>query len=232
MNANHDDRDASQVKRALRATPECIPLDRLGETLSARERAHLEGCLRCQTESALWDSLSRAEHDPADGAAAAWIAAELKRRRLPQPVTSRSPWRIVQSTRGLAALAASALLAVTAGYFAWDREPAVERLRNQAPVYRAAQLQVIAPIGDISSVPRTFEWRAVEGAARYDVSILEVDRAIVWQTSVDTTRISVPESVVRLCVPGKTLLWEVTARDRSGAVLAESGTQRFRVALN
>jgi hypothetical protein len=30
-------------------------------------------------------------------------------------------------------------------------------------------------------------------------------------------------------VPGKTVLWEVTALDGSGTVLAQSGTQRFRV---
>lgn len=231
MNDNHPDRIATNVKRALQSTPECLPLDRLGSSLSEVERVHVESCLRCQTEMAVWEALERTDREPSEGAAVQWIAAELKRRRSPQRTDASVPWRVLQSVRGLAALAASAALAITIGYIAWDREPGVGEPRDQAPIYRAGQLQTIAPLGDVSSAPQKLEWSAVAGAARYDVSVLEVDRSVIWRTSVETTKVILPDSVSKLCVPGKTLLWEISARDRSGVVVAESGTQRFRVSL-
>ena len=231
MNDNDPDRIAANVKRALERTPLCLPLDRFDGPLSDDERSHVEGCPRCQTEMAVWHALERTDPGPSEGAAVQWIAAELKRRRSPRQAPARAPWRVLRSLRGLAALAASAALAVTIGYLAWDREPAVGELRDLAPVYRAGQLQSLAPVGNIPTAPQKLEWAAVAGAARYDVSVLEVDRSVIWRTSAATTSVTLPDNVVRLCVPGRTLLWEVTARDRSGVVLAESGTQRFRVSL-
>jgi hypothetical protein len=41
--------------------------------------------------------------------------------------------------------------------------------------------------------------------------------------------VSLPATLVRQFVPGKTVLWDVTARDAAGTPLAASGVQRFHV---
>ena len=84
--------------------------------------------------------------------------------------------------------------------------------------------------GDVAAAPTQLEWAAVPGAVRYDVQILEVDRAVLWRGSTREPRVDVPAAVSAKFVPGKRILWEVTAHD-DATVLAESGTQAFRVAV-
>ena len=112
-----------------------------------------------------------------------------------------------------------------------DREPAVRELQNTPQVYRTAQVQVVAPLGDLAAPPRALEWVPVSGAVGYDVEILEVDGTRLWRGTAAGPRIDLPSSVIAQLVPGKTVLWEVRARSASGATVANSGTQRFRVEL-
>lgn len=214
---------------ALRSTPACIAIDRLGERLTAPEAEHLTGCARCQAELALWQEFDRSTAQADEGAAVAWIAAELGRRSAPAPASLpvRSWWR---PWPRLAALAATLAIVALAGYGLWDPEPAVRTRQRETPVYRTVRVQAVAPMGDVAAAPRLLEWAPLGGTAVYDVQILEVDRAVLWQGSTASTRIEIPGDVIAQIVPGKTVLWEVTARDAAGAVLAESGTQRVRVA--
>jgi hypothetical protein len=62
-----------------------------------------------------------------------------------------------------------------------------------------------------------------ERAVRHD--------AILWQASTREPRIEAAAAVIAQFAPGKTILWDVTARGRDGTVLAQSGTLRFRVAV-
>jgi hypothetical protein len=66
-------------------------------------------------------------------------------------------------------------------------------------------------------------------AVSYDVEILEVDGTLLWRATSSAPRIDLPPSVVRQLLPGKTLLWEIRARNVANNVIAESGKQRFRV---
>ena len=228
MSANNDiGAAAARMKAALQPSADCIPLERIGGPLSETDRAHVQGCLRCQTELRVWEMADQ-EGDVGEGAAVRWIAAELKRRRAtaPAPRTARL---LRFPIRTLTTLAAAAVFMLAVGYLAWDREPTVGNINAGAPVYRAAQLQVIAPLGDVPTSPRTLDWSPVDGAVRYEVTVLQVDRTEVWRTTTASTEQALPEAIVALCVPGRTLLWTVTARDRSGTAIAESGTQRFRV---
>ena len=93
-------------------------------------------------------------------------------------------------------------------------------------------VQVIGPIGDVRETPRELRWQPVPDASRYDVAIREVDLTTLWQASTRDPRVEVPASVIAQFVPGKPILWEVTARRGDGAAVAQSGTQRFRVTID
>ena len=219
---------------ASRPTPACIPLERLGAPLTTNEREHVAGCARCQTELTLFAEFNESVPAPQEGAAVQWVVAELRRRRSQASATAAGSWsgawRFLRPQRLLTA-AAAAILVLGLGYVTWDREPPVRDVHDATGTYRTIQLQAVAPVGDVRDAPRSLEWSPVDGAVSYDVVVLEVDRTIVWQGASATTRVSLPEPVVARFEPGKTILWEVTARNRAGEVLAVSGSGRFRVAL-
>lgn len=217
-----------QWRQALEPTPDCIAIDRLGDERTEAERAHLATCPRCQTELALFDQF---RGDPAsadelrDGQ---WIAAELQRRfAAPSNVKAFRPR--FGAFSGLAAAAALVLVIGTAWWLE-NREPSLDSRTPTGSVYRSARLEAIAPAGDLPEAPRGLQWTAVPGATSYAVELREVDRTLLWSGSTTHTSIDLPANVIALFLPGKTLLWEVTAR-RGSQVLAASGIQRFRVAL-
>jgi hypothetical protein len=70
----------------------------------------------------------------------------------------------------------------------------------------------------------------VGGASAYDVTVLEVDRTVLWKTTTQTPSVALPATLTAQFVPGKTIFWEVAARS-GNAVVAQSGTERFRVAV-
>jgi anti-sigma factor RsiW len=115
------------------------------------------------------------------------------------------------------------------GYVLWDREPPLPQ-GVTSPAYRRSRIRTSAPLGDVATAPSVLHWSAVEDAASYDVRVLEVDRTPLWSGSTSTPGIDLPSEVSALFAPGKTVVWEVTARDRSRAVIGESGAQQFRVA--
>jgi hypothetical protein len=212
---------------ASRPTPSCIPFDRLGGALTTSEREHAAGCARCQTELTLFAEINDPAPAPGEGAAVQWVVAELRRRR--SHAGSPSGWRFFRPR--LVAAASTAGLVLAVGFMTWDREPPVRDVPDATGSYRTIQVEAVAPVGDVRGRPRDLEWSPVDGAASYDVVVLEVDRTILWEGASSTTRVSLPEPVVARFVPGKTILWEVTARNRAGEAVAVSGTGRFRVAI-
>ena len=219
------------MKRALSATADCLPLERLSEELTTAERHHLAGCARCQTELDLWRELEDAQPAGDEGAAVRWIVAELERRskptpRVPQPLS----WMSQRATRWAAACAMVAVVAIV-GYLAWDREPALNPLTTGEQTYRGGLVQPLAPIGDVRTAPTALEWVATDRALGYDVEVSEVDGTPLWRAASSTPRVEIPPSVVSQLQPGKTVQWRVRARDASNAVIADSGTQRFRVEI-
>jgi hypothetical protein len=118
---------------------------------------------------------------------------------------------------------------VVFGYAIRDREPQV-RGTDSPQIYRGPQpLRLSAPLGDQAGVPRLFEWISVDGAARYDIAVLEVDRSELWRGSTNDPRYEIPPSVTSRLLPGKTVLWQVVASDSSGRRLASSDVEAFRV---
>ena len=218
----------------LQPTPQCIPPERTGEPLSEREREHVAECPRCEAELALWNSFETAPSTGAtEEADVAWVVERLRTRFAPAPRVIRpAPGRFTMRTvRPVLAIAAAALLIVSVGYLALDPSPRIRSGPMQNGVYRSLTLRLIEPIGDLAEPPREFSWLAIPDAVDYDVQVLEIDRTVLWRTSSTSTRVVLPRELVAQLVPGKTVLWNVTARSATGAAIASSDTQRFRVSV-
>jgi hypothetical protein len=220
------------LERTLQPDAACIPLERLSENPTFSESAHLKSCLRCQTELALWQQITKSEPDPGEGAAVQWVVAELQRRRSSQSRSDNPApyWAWIRS-RGFAVAAACLMLVVAVGYVSWEREPGVRGILDGKATYRTRQMTVLGPVGDVRTPPRELEWVPIAGAAKYEVRLFEVDGNVLWRAVSSTPRVTVPASALYQMAPGKTLMWQVSASDATGARIAESGTQRFRVVL-
>jgi len=206
-----------------------VAIERFGEILTPEERAHIASCARCQAEMELWKSFNDDVTSPREAADVRWVVEEMARRRAGGP-----PAVPVSSRRfGMARLLSAAAVIIVIlgiGYFINNRQPSIDVPAGHDLAYRSAGIRVIAPSGDVSAAPARLAWTGIPGAASYDVRVLEVDGAILWRFSTRETGIDVPPAVRAQFVAGKTILWDVTAR-RDATVLAESGTQKFRVAV-
>lgn len=217
----------SDWNEALAPTPDCIDLARLGGELNAGERAHLEGCARCQAELTLFREISREESSAEEDAAAAWIAGKLRQRN--NVVAFRPKARGV-----LYAVAAALLVLIGAGTWMQLREPSIDGpgvgLSTGPALYRSVRLDVIAPVGELASAPNELRWTAVPDATRYRVEIAEVDATPVWSAGVRQDHVTLPPAVAAQFAPGKSLLWSVKAF-RGNEMLASSDTQTVRVSV-
>jgi len=237
--------DPEILRVALAPSAECLSIERLGRyadrALSADEQnaaaAHIRGCLNCQAELALLHAVTSTDVRPEeadvvrDGVArveprtAAIVSADRV-----QPSSDRRTFRF--PTVSLAAVAAVLLIGIASGSFYLFTRNAPElpnRVTTGDEVTRSLAVTLRGPLGDQADVPRTFEWLAVDRAARYRVRLMEVDRHEVWSTSTSARRVDVPPPVRASIAPARTLLWDVTAYDAAGAAIAQSGTQSFRV---
>ena len=224
-----DHRQRAGLVSTLGLGPDCVPIERMGDHVSAENQQHVDGCARCQTEVALWREFNSAMPSQGEGAAVQWAIAELRRRVGPR--LKRAPsitWRWLKA-RQLVPAAATLVIAAAVGYLVRDPEPGVRTVQTGTAVYRTARLTAIAPLGDRDEPPRVIEWAAFDGAAVYDVEVFEVDRSTLWRGSSSATRIALPLSLSVQFVPGKPVLWEVKARNAPGVVIADSGAQQFRV---
>ncbi|HET8540647.1 MAG TPA: hypothetical protein VFL83_12330 [Anaeromyxobacter sp.] len=98
-----------------------------------------------------------------------------------------------------------------------------------ATVFRSTSVTLVAPEGDVAQAPEALRWEPVPGAASYSVTLTEVDRTEVWRAEVRSPEAPLPPAVRARVVPGKPFLWQVTAKDASGDVVATSSAQRFRM---
>ena len=220
------------LKQILGATPECLAPERLSADLTERERHHVDGCSRCQTELRLWREFENSAPLPDEGAAVQWIVAELSRRHARTPAASaRNQGWLRSPVRGWATALATLALVAAVGYAMWDREPGVREPQGASDTYRTARLDVVGPVGDVRTPPDALEWVAVPNAIDYDIEVLEVDETPLWHATSKGSRIDLPSAVVRQLAPGKTVLWQVRARNAGNAVIAESGRQQFRVQI-
>jgi hypothetical protein len=232
------------LRTALAPGAECLSIDRLAchadGTLGAQEEAeaaaHIRGCLNCQAELALLRAVMSSGVRPGEADVVRDGMARLEART---PVmagaarreASARPGRLRSGTLLPVAAMAALLLAAGGRYYVVSRRaPALPSSVNTAgEVTRSAAIAVRAPIGDLAEPPRRLDWLVVAGAVRYRVRMMEVDRREVWSTITSAAGVELPPAARASIGPGRTLLWDVTAYDASGAAIAESGPQSFRI---
>jgi hypothetical protein len=247
---DHALEDRELWRQALAATAACplpeelVRVSREVASENAAIRAHVEGCVQCQTELVLLKEFQSAATDPGEAAAVSWVTAELERRferivfassAAPVAVLHKPvPWyrRFDRRPFRVAALTAAGLL-ILLGVGLNLRGVQEPELNSSAaggsPVLRSDELIALAPVGDVKRPPTELRWQAAPGAAHYLVKVMEVDRTELWKSESTETSISLPAAIRKAIVPGKSLLWQVTAVGADQRTLGSSKTVSFRL---
>jgi hypothetical protein len=229
---------------ALRPGPECPSIERLGRyadgALTPEERrdddAHIATCVNCQAELTLLHGFETPTVRDDEAEAVRWGVQELRRRepeifgRGLRSDSSARPWLSFVSLRPVLALAV-VLLAVLSGYYLANPAipPLPTYLGSNPEATRSLAIAAQGPIGDQTAVPGRLQWQPVAGAQRYRVRLSEVDRREIWSSDTTDTAVDFPADVRARIVPGKTMVWQVTAYGASNAPIAESKAERFRL---
>ncbi len=217
-----------KVSQALQPGDDCPPLDELidlADKLDHNFKAHLAGCAHCATELALFrefqEPVLRLQEKP-------HVEAIVARLRENSPVPKAGWWKSLWSVQWMAP-ASVAVAAILVGLFLWapGRTGSAPIVSGGDDAMRSARVEILSPTGTLVDAPAQLEWVAVKGAARYQVSLTEVDHTAVWAGTVEGPAASLPSEVRAKVVPRKTFVFEVKALDDKGAVIAESGSQRF-----
>ncbi len=237
------------LQSALSPSPECLSAEVLqtlldsGKAESSNAAAlHLGGCPRCQAEVAMLRAFTADQPLENEGAAVAWISAQLER-KLPeikggkQRVSANPkerPWwsRWWSTSGGRLAFAATALAAVAIAASVWMRpaEPTiVADAGGHEVVMRSEEIAGLAPVGDVNAKPTQLHWNAVPQGVSYRVDVMEVDGSILWTGQITEIFVTLPQSLRAKMLKGKPMLWRVTAFDSGGKVSATSQLERFRV---
>jgi hypothetical protein len=234
----------SNIHEALKSTPGCLTLQEL-EALAenpSSSHPHLAQCPRCQSELGLLKSFESSAPLPDEGAAVAWISKRLESRldQIKHPGSSRKAraqrrsWLFrnfgFHRTRWLVpAFGAPLVIAVVSvAVMHHSREPQLRADSSGGPVvYRSQEVQLTSPLGELPEAPKLLQWKAFPGTSQYKVSLQEVDGVTVWSAETAASSIPIPPPIRAKMLPGKPLLWRVTALDSDGRVLAASQLQRF-----
>lgn len=185
---------------------------------------------------------------PDEGAAVAWISARMERQldqiKHPQAgATSVGDIVAARATSWLSRLfgnrralwlvpVAAVLVAAVTGVLLSRRsqEPELRADAGNGPVvYRSQEVEVSGPAGELAQAPKALQWKAFAGTAEYKVSIMEVDEVPLWSGQTRDVFLTIPAATRAKLLPGKPVLWQVTALDSLGHVLAVSQMQHFSV---
>ncbi len=227
-NLNKDD---ELMRWALEATAECPPLDQLVQaSRPAQVESHLKECAHCKSELALYLEFEAAEVRPEEAADLRWVAAETAK-NVKHAISPAPWWKLIfppQVSMGIAAL-----LVVVAGTMMTrsTREPVFPGEIPSVSTLRATSIQLLEPVEDINLAPSLFRWEKLTQATSYRVIVFEVDHVELWSGNSAPATLTVPDTLKKQLLPGKTVLWKVVAFDGQGKQIAESETKKFRVAV-
>jgi hypothetical protein len=230
------------LARALERTSECPPLETLAATalgdLPQAERApvlaHAESCPACGAELALAtgfaeesglsaDAVERVVErlratSPAGGRVIAFPAARADGARHAVPRWTR--W------------AAAALVVVGVG-FLWQASRTALPPELAGPggtdVVRGGEIEVEAPVGEVTGVPAELSWRPVAGAVVYRVELLDVAGDPLGGGETAATRFELPASLAEKLRPRARYGWRVTALDAGQHELARSAVVEISI---
>lgn len=219
-----------KLKAAVKATPECPSLERLAAYLDsggeddtrAQMRAHIDGCPRCQTELALMREFVTAVPSAEEELPVKYIENRLKpeKRKAPAPRPAFARWAM--------AMAACLAMVVVGSLYLRQGAPELEG-GGAAGTMRSIAIGGLTPAGDLAAAPAELQWEAAPGAASYTVRLMEVDRQVIWQTTVPVNHAAVPADVAARMTPMKTVKWEVVAQGPGGAELGRSQLTEMRL---
>ena len=219
-----------KISQALGHTGDCPALDQLIEAISANNaqtQAHVARCAHCTAELTMLSEFNESAVRPEEQAAVDAIVARLRQN---SPVPKNAWWRSLWSTQWLAP-ASVVLAALVVGLFVYSPSGTNlgPKVSGGEDAVRSARLEMVAPMGTILDAPSQLEWIAVKGAARYKVTLDEVDHTAVWSGVVEGPSAVLPADVRAKVVPRKTFNWQVLALDSNGKVIADSGSRQFRM---
>jgi len=226
---------------AAAVTQECLPLEVLekmtdGTSGDAKAKEHLAGCPHCQTELSMLKSFEASTPSADEGAAVAWIAAQLERnqnaRSAKQTVTRVPFWRTMfrmPYLAGAAALAVVLVLGVSL-YRSMNVE-SPNRIGGSvgSSAFRSGAVHLVSPVGEQSQTPAEFRWDAVPGASSYVVELKDVANQTLGSAKSAQNSLAVTPEMRANMLPGKPLSWKVTALDASGKPVADSSGGEFKV---
>lgn len=233
--------DRQLLKSALSASPDCLSIEQL-EVFTGSDAQlppHLANCARCQAELEMLKAFESSAPLPQEGAAVAWISSQLERNRDQIRATGSvarkvEHWWIAwlfqpgKMRFAIPALAVTAALIVGVVFLRSPKEPELRAdAGNNPAVYRSQEVQLVSPIGDIEQLPTEFKWNPYPGASSYKLNVMEIDHVSIWNGKNSDTNLTIPASLRAKMLPGKPFLWQVSALDPSGRVLASSQVQKF-----
>jgi hypothetical protein len=238
--------DRDILKSTLTATPECLAPQQLEALLDGKQsHPHLAGCPRCQAELSMLKAFQSSAPLPDEGAAVAWISSHLDRQlaSIKNPVRSRARVAIQNLSQqswlsgifgqgafrwALPITAVAAVAIVGALLLQPAKAPELQANAGGKPViYRSQEVALVSPVGALQQVPRQLEWQSFSGAANYKVAVMEVDETRLWAAETAETSVALPAAVRGKMLPGKPILWQVTALDGQGRALGTSQVERF-----
>jgi hypothetical protein len=227
-------------QEAAAATKECLPLETLEQMMDntsrdAKAAAHLAGCAHCQTELAMLKNFEQSTPSADEGAAVAWIAAQLERQQnapVAQQKIARVPfWRMmfrVPYMAGAAALAAVLIFGISLYHGNSDGPGKINPGLGNGQ-FRSGAIHLVSPIAEQNSAPAEFRWDAMQGASSYRVELKDVAGITLASATSTQNVLPVTPEMKAAMVSGKPLKWKVTALDANGKEIANSSTQDFKI---
>ena len=238
------------LRETLGPTEGCPPFEKLESALvhgapglSSELAQHLKTCGYCQTELHLLRDFQEGGPDK-DSEELRKVVKLLRGRsketfQQSSSAEAREPWwslRLRIQWLVPAALGMAALLVVVGGVTQYRHAVTRPALHGSFPteneVLRTGSFAIVKPAGDLLERPGQVRWEVVQGAAKYEVRLLEVDGVEIWNAESTADRIEVPRTAQNKIVPAKTLFCEVVAFDASGRKIGDTGLVRFRLVLH
>lgn len=195
-----------------------------------RLEEHAERCPACASERELARLFAAG---PAEGAVPQedmdYVVAKLEAMKLSE---TRPPLAFPARRPALAwAVRLAALVVLALGVALFFRSGQAPPLPDRGPgeVYRGSEVRPIGPIGEFRETPREFHWEKVEEAHSYRVILRAVDETVLWDATVASSTLRLPDDVARGLHPAVLYTWSVEALDERGARLAVSEPVRFQI---
>ena len=227
-------------QEAAAETKDCLPLETLEQLMDnrssdAKAQAHLAGCAHCQTELAMLKSFEQSTPSADEGAAVAWIAAQLERRQNAPAAQQKAAavpfWRTMFRVPYMAGAAALAAVLIFGFSLYHGNSDGPSRLNPSlgSGQFRSGSIHLVSPIADQPSAPAEFQWEAVQGASSYTVELKDVAGITLATAKSSQNVLQVTPEMKAVMVSGKPLKWKVTALNADGKEIANSSTEDFKV---